>query len=184
MEAAAIRAVAEDVASRAQHSRGNLPPSPPVGDDTLATTDSLRRQHHAASLLGTRLRDLVDHYRGGGDAYRVSLQLARLHGLLRLHLIAEDAALYPALLGSGDARTVALAREMQAETGLLAEGLERFMTRWSSSALIGSDFPAFRAELGELLDQLVARIGREDNELYPLADALAVEKADERRRAA
>ena len=150
----------------------------------MATTDLLRRQHLAASLLGARLRDLVDHYRGGEDAYRVTLQLARLHSLLRLHLIAEDSALYPALLGSGDAPTVALALEMQAETGLLAAGLERFMVRWSSSALIGADFTAFRAELAELLDQLAARIQREDNELYPLADNIAAEKADARRRAA
>ncbi len=146
----------------------------------MAITDSLRRQHHAASLLAMRLRDLVDHYGGAGDAYRVTLQLARLHSLLRLHLIEEDAALYPALLGSGDVQTVALAQEMQAETGLLAQGMERFMVRWSSSALIGSDFATFRADFHELLDQLVARITREDNELYPLADALA----EERRRAA
>ena len=150
----------------------------------MATTDSLRRQHNAASLLAMRLRDLIDHYRGGSDAYRVTLQLARLHSLLRLHLIEEDAALYPALLGSGDAQTVALAREMQAETGLLAEWLERFMVHWSSSALIGADVPAFRADFSELFNQLAARIQREDNELYPLADDIAAEKAEARRRAA
>ena len=147
---------------------------------TVALTDSLRRQHHTVILLATRLRDLAEHHEAGGDAYRITLQLARLHALLRLHLLEEDGALYPALVGSGDAQIVALAREMQEQSGWLAEGMERFMVRWSSSALIGSDFATFRTELGDLLGQFDVRIEREENELYPLAD----NPAQGRRRAA
>ena len=139
----------------------------------MALTDSLRRQHRAVSLLTMRLRELVEHYRGGTDDYRVTLQLARLHSLLRRHLLEEDGALYPALLGSRDDRVTGLAREMQAQNGCLAENFEQFMVRWSSSALIGSSFATFRAELHEVLDALDARIEREEFELYPLADRLA-----------
>ena len=139
----------------------------------MATTDSLRRQNHSASLLALRLRDLVDHYQGGGDAYRVTLQLTRLHGLLRLHLVDEQNAIHPAVLGTGDARLRALAREMDEQGGCLAHGFERFIVRWSSSALIGSDFETFRAEIAEVLDQVEARIHREENELYPLVDNFA-----------
>lgn len=157
-----------------QAGRANLSgSSAEAGDRPLALTDSLRRQNHSASLLALRLRDLVDHYQGGGDAYRVTLQLTRLHGLLRLHLVDGQNALHPAMLGSGDARLGSMAREMQEQGGCLAEGFERFMVRWSSSALIGSDFATFRAELGEVLDQIEARIHREDNELYPLVDTFA-----------
>ena len=180
MEAVVIRTNAERCASTRQGLAPNQRDDDIAWRRAVALTDSLRRQHRTVSLLAMRLRGLVDHHEADGDAYRVTLQLARLHAMLRLHLLEEDCALYPALLGSGDAQIVALASEMQEQSGCLAGVMERFMMRWSSSALIGSDFAAFRTEIGELLSRFSVRIEREENELYPLAD----NHAQERRRAA
>ncbi|MEQ7873524.1 hemerythrin domain-containing protein [Sphingomonas sp. ASV193] len=113
----------------------------------------------------------VEEYRSPDDAPAVALDLARLIGLVRVHLAQEDRLLYGAMIGSGSAHAAATARRFAAEMGGLAERIEAFAMRWSSSALIALDLAAFRAELDSLLAALDERIARENEQLYPLAEA-------------
>ena len=56
----------------------------------------------------------------------------------------------------------------------LAGRLEDFDRRWSSSAVIGADFPRFHREAFALFAAFDRRIAREDHTLYPLAETKGI----------
>ena len=120
----------------------------------MAHTDELRRQHDAATQLMTGISGQIAAFRGPDDAYRLTLGVAQLLGLLRVHLMVEDGHLYPDLMGG------------------IAERLEEFAMHWSTSAGIAARFDEFRAETQALFADLATRIQREDQQLYPRADRL------------
>ncbi|MBA3666665.1 MAG: hemerythrin domain-containing protein [Sphingomonas sp.] len=139
----------------------------------MARTDPLRHQHGLAAQIVSRIIDKIDHYSGPDDAYRISLDLSKLLGLLRTHLAQEDVHFYPAMIQSGDPQAGAAALSIAMEMGDLAERFERFAARWSSSAVIAARFDRFRYDALTIFAKLEARIRRENEELYPLADRLA-----------
>jgi hemerythrin-like domain-containing protein len=135
----------------------------------MPSTANLRRQHDAAMTLASQIIDLMDRCESRNDAYRISLALAKLLGLLRIHLAQEDQGLYPAMIRSGDADAAATAQAFATEMGGLAEQLERFAARWTCSAAIFAALAEFRAEAMAVFAALATRIHRENEELYPLA---------------
>jgi hypothetical protein len=132
----------------------------------------LRGQHDAAMSMADRLIDLIDEYRGEADALPIALQFNRLVGLLRVHLAQEDVQLYPELVASGDRDIARLALAYVSEMGSLASELELFAKRWTSSAVIASEFETFAEDARDLVLKLAFRIERENRHLYPLAELL------------
>ena len=53
-------------------------------------TATLRRQHDAASQLASELVAQVEGYSDVAEAPRIAVTIARLLGLLRIHLALED----------------------------------------------------------------------------------------------
>ena len=137
----------------------------------MTATEHLRCEHEAALAVSCGLFDLIEHYPRERDAYAVVLQLTKLVGLLRIHLIHEDVDLYPALSALEDGNVGKLAQSYSQEMGGLALELEQFARHWASSAVIAIDFDEFRAAAHDFLLTLAVRIEREDRYLYPLADA-------------
>lgn len=135
----------------------------------MPSTANLRRQHDAAMSLVSTIIDLMDRCQTREDAYRISLSLAKLLGMLRIHLAQEDQGLYPAMIRSGDAEAAATAQAFATEMGGLAEQLERFAGRWTCSAAIFTSLAEFRREAMAVFAALATRIHRENEELYPLA---------------
>lgn len=138
----------------------------------MSRTTVLRRQHDTALQHASRILEQVDRYQGCDDAHGISVSLAKLLGLLRIHLAQEDKSLYPSMIKSGDERVAAVAERFVAEMGGLAESLGVFASRWSNSAAIASNFDDFRRESRIIIGALDSRIARENEELYPLVDAL------------
>lgn len=138
----------------------------------MSRTSALRRQHDAASALASRLQDEIERHRADRDTHGISVMLAKLLGLLSIHLAQEDRSLYPAMMASGDERAAAVARRFAEEMGGLAGRLKTFAAHWSSPAAIASNYDDFRQEAGTVLAALGERIERENECLYPLADAL------------
>ena len=130
----------------------------------------LRDQHDVALDMADRLVDLIDNYRCAADALPITLQFNKLVGLMRVHLSQEDVQLYPELMASGDQQTSKLALSYVAEMGDLANELERFARRWSSSALVAGDFAEFAENARLLILHLAFRIERENRHLYPLVE--------------
>lgn len=135
---------------------------------------SLEAQHHALAAMMLRLINLVEGFQGPDQALPVTVHLAKLAHLLRLHLTTEDEWLYPAMIASGEPLAASLALAYRNEVGGVAEDVEAFLARWNSSTVIGLRFEHFRQELFCLFHKLEDRIGREDDELYPLARSLGI----------
>lgn len=132
-------------------------------------------QHDAAMAIAQRLLFLIDSHRGSEDAFAIALQLAKLFGLLRMHLAHEDTELYPSLATSANPEVAELARAYMMEMGSLAESFEQFALRWSSSAVIATSFEQFRTGAFDLIAALEVRIERKVY-LYPMAALVAPKK--------
>lgn len=119
----------------------------------------------------------IASYRDEYDAIAIARQLGKLNALLRVHLAYEDTILYPQLIRSGDGKTAALAHLFAAETGAIAPQFEDFVRRWSGPTAIDAMFDLFRDEATMLFAALAARIERENDQLYPLAEILTQPRA-------
>ncbi len=87
------------------------------------------------------------------------------------HLKAEDWALYPPLMASGDPQVAATAKAFSDEMGGLADAFGVYANRWDAMS-IERDWNAFCLESTDIIDALTYRITRENRELYPLIDRL------------
>ena len=102
------------------------------------------------------------------DYTQVFVLLARFGQLLQIHLLREDAIVYPAIINGPDAEAATVASLFQHELGSLDKRVEEFERKWTGSA-IGQAWQEFRVDLQNLLAELRVRIERENAELYPLA---------------
>ena len=143
----------------------------------MLKTSHLKSQHDEILAMAERTLDLIDAYRGvDAEAFRISVQLARLFGLLRIHLMHEDTQFYPWLATCGDAEAERLSHVYFTEMGQLAPQLEQFAQRWSLSSVIETNFEQFRVHARALIATIELRIERENGFLYPVADQVAEEQ--------
>lgn len=143
----------------------------------MSRTANLRRQHDAAVALVEEAAALIERPSlAATDHYRIGILIAKLTGLLRVHFALEDRTLYPLMIQSahGDAAAVALA--FRDEMGGLAQIYLDFAGRWATSAQISADFDRFRKEARTVFAALSERITRENEQLYPLADAIGYDQ--------
>ena len=101
---------------------------------------------------------------------------AYLRDTLVRHLKCEDWALYPRLKARGDAALSRMANEFVDEMGHIAAQFAAYDARWTPE-VVAAYWPDFCTETIGILDALGMRIEREDNELYPAAEALIVDRA-------
>lgn len=136
-------------------------------------TANLRRQHDAAADLVADIRAATAAYSGEVDAFALSLKLAKLVGVLRIHFAQEDRYLYPLVMAAADPQTRATAQAFVSEMGSLGAAFNDFAARWNSSSAIANAFDRFRRESDAVFNALTTRIARENSILYPLADKVA-----------
>lgn len=138
--------------------------------------ERLRADHAAIETLSGFLSDMV-----AAPHPPRPTELASVRGMLRdtlmRHLKCEDWALYPRLKAKGDAELDRLAREFVDEMGHIASDFAAYDARWTAEA-IDADWTGFCAATTTILGELATRIEREDRELYPAAERLAVHKSD------
>jgi hemerythrin-like domain-containing protein len=139
--------------------------------------ESLRLQHDAAEEMAAAIMSLIAGYRDEYDAIPIARMIGRLNALLRVHFAFEDTILYPLMMASGDGEAAAMAYLFATETGALAPQFEDFARRFSGPTAIDSMFEPFREEAMVLLASLGARIERENDLLYPLAERAELTKA-------
>jgi hemerythrin-like domain-containing protein len=137
-------------------------------------TASLRRQHDAAITLVLKIEDEVGGWGAvpsRAQAYAATLLLAKLTGLLRIHFAQEDRLLYPSLIASARGGVATVARQFFEEMGQIGPLFDAFAERWRSADAILGDAAGFRREAKALFAALAKRVQRENEILYPLADA-------------
>ena len=98
--------------------------------------------------------------------------LSQFASKLNMHLTMEDKALYPKLMTSTNPKTAQTAREYMTEMGGIKQVVEKYISSWSLSKNIISEPQKFIDESKGIISALKARIDKENNILYPLADSL------------
>jgi hypothetical protein len=136
----------------------------------MGQTDSFRRQHEEILGLVKELQPQLDATSLRRDATSVATGLQRLATMLKAHLALEDSTLYPKLLAHADPEVVAMARRYQQEMGGVQTAFSDYIGRWPSAASIQQDPDLFLSQTQGIVAALLARVEREDGELYPMAD--------------
>jgi hemerythrin len=133
-------------------------------------TTVLRHQHIIITGCIARLAAMIDEG-SERDALAINHAIDRLTKMLRIHFRQEDDFFYPELLTSQDLAVAETARAFKAEVGELWQQYEGFAGRWLSRHVIAADFPLFKSEAKVILAAIDDRCRREDEQLFPVADA-------------
>ena len=130
-----------------------------------------RRQHEELMNIAAKLFPELVPAKIATDPTEARRLMARFRGLLVVHAAMENEALYPRLLEHPRAEVRDVAKKLLAEVGSLYDGVHVHAERWSDAAAMQRDPSAFVRDTLELLKLLGRRMVRENQELYPLADA-------------
>ncbi|HMJ55504.1 MAG TPA: hemerythrin domain-containing protein [Polyangiaceae bacterium] len=136
----------------------------------MGQTDSFRRQHQEILGLVKELHPQLDVVSLRRDAAPVATGLQRLAAMLKAHLALEDSTLYPKLLAHADPAVADTARRYQEEMGGLQTAFSNYIERWPSASSIQEQPDLFVSQTQQIVAALLARVEREDGELYPMAD--------------
>ena len=132
----------------------------------MSYLNELRNEHGMLLAIADQLEALSDA--GPPDDFTpLFLALSRFNQLLEIHLLREDAVLYPRLRDGLDRVLAETAERFENEVGDLHDLQQEFDRRWTG-ARISTEWDSFGFDLRTLLGALRTRIGREDKELYPL----------------
>ncbi|NVE95095.1 hemerythrin domain-containing protein [Altererythrobacter lutimaris] len=142
----------------------------------MSQTRTFRRQHAALEKLATELSEAMSRIDADPDAERCAHIIAKMTGILILHLAAEDRSLYPRMIASSDPAVSKTASEFAEEMGNLAPAYSEFEAKWRSADAICDDPQGFRQEAQAILQALSTRIHRENTVLYPIAESMQSRK--------
>ncbi len=138
----------------------------------MARTDSFRKQHEDMLKIVGEIQSLLSPEKVKSEAAKIRSLLSSLAGTLRVHLAAEDKALYPVLLKCNDDKTKTTAQKFMTEMGGINSALEKYLETFPSPKSI-AESAEFISKTKDLFLALGRRIDRENNELYNLADKVA-----------
>jgi hypothetical protein len=136
----------------------------------MGQMDSFRRQHQEILGLVKELQPQLDVASLRRDAATVVTGLQRLAAMLKAHLALEDSTLYPKLMAHADPAVATTARRYQQEMGGLQTAFSNYIERWPTAPSIQQQPDLFLSQTQQVVTALLARVEREDNELYPMAD--------------
>ncbi|MCR5758048.1 MAG: hemerythrin domain-containing protein, partial [Selenomonas sp.] len=125
--------------------------------------------HHASIYehINTIIRNKTD-MQIEQNVDEVTKALARLAGLISIHLAAEDKFLYPNLEKSDNETVRDLSRSFNAEMGGLAKTFMDYKEEFMTPTKIKANLAKFRQDTDRVIGALQERMQREDNDLYPL----------------
>jgi iron-sulfur cluster repair protein YtfE (RIC family) len=136
----------------------------------MKQTDRFHKQHNELLELAKKIDELLVPEQLANDATEVRRCLSDLVGKLRMHLAAEDNALYPSLLKHENEEVKAIAQQFIDEMGNIGAVLASYLEKWSSHLPIQDNPMDFIKETRGIFSALADRIEKEDNKLFPLLD--------------
>lgn len=137
----------------------------------------LQSQHEACLAIVQDIQTRSMHISDRAAAVEITLMVARLTGILRIHLALEDEILYPALRRSSDPRTAEIGERYWREMGGLADMFLDYVDRWKRADAVLAEQERFRSESATVFKALADRIEKEHREIYPLAEQVAATRA-------
>lgn len=139
----------------------------------MARTENLRKQHAEILQLAREINARLSAQLDAADAAAIRPLLAKLAGLVSLHLAIEDRSLYPALAAHSDPEARMLSKRYMDEMAGIAAAFNDYVRNWQATAKMLADPAAFTSASKAVFNTLSKRIHYEHTELYPLLDALA-----------
>ncbi|MCC6643974.1 MAG: hemerythrin domain-containing protein [Polyangiaceae bacterium] len=143
-----------------------MPPLPPP-------SERFRQQHAHLLQLALEIGQMFDAAGQVADADACRRKLATFAGALRVHAAMENEALYPRLLEHPASEVRDAAARLLDECGPLYDEFHDFLGCWPTAASIRADAPRFARDARRVFRKLGARMMKENDTLYPLADAHA-----------
>jgi hypothetical protein len=134
----------------------------------MSELTKLREDHAKLAKMFRRLGEIVSQPTAPDRIELFDLRRDLVSTLLA-HLKLEDWALYPRLIGSGDAEAARAGELFKDEMGGLAPGFIAYTEKWHAGA-ITADWPGYCADTRAILDALMNRLTRENRELLPLLE--------------
>ena len=148
-----------------------------------AVTQRFSRQHAELIDLAKELLKQLDTRTLARDARPARRALAAFSGRLRVHAAMEQDALYPRLLSSTDQQVAGKAQALLAEVGDIYQSFFEHLARFPDAPSIEREPEHFSRETMQFLHRLRLRMKRENDELYPLVEALFDQAGTSRPRA-
>lgn len=101
------------------------------------------------------------------NAEEIARRIVSMSSTIKLHLAAEDRALYPAIERSAAPDLVQLSQQLQQEMAPIAQAYDGFARSWGLAARVRADEAGFRADANQVLRILFERMQRENRDFYP-----------------
>lgn len=130
-----------------------------------------RQQHADIIAAALELERHLDAGRLLTDTSHAKKLLASLAEKMTLHLAAENNHLYPDLARSSNEALRRTAAKFAQDMAPIAKTFTSYVAGWPTPSAIKGDPTAFVAETRNILALLKARLKRENQELYSLADS-------------
>ena len=132
--------------------------------------ENLKDQHIKIRELIVEVKSYIELDSTEENLTLLAHHINKLAGVLRIHLSSEDRYLYPQLINSENEFTRELAESFDKTMGGLSNAFISFKTRYNTFKNMTDNYDAFLIELDHVFNQLITRLDREDNELYPLCN--------------
>jgi hypothetical protein len=136
----------------------------------MSELNRLREEHARLAMLFQRLGDAIGRATPPPQIELFELR-RELASMLIAHLKLEDWALYPPLIGSGEAELASAGQAFKDEMGGLAPAFLAYCEKWSANT-INADWNGYREDTHRILEALTTRLARENRELLPLLERL------------
>ncbi len=143
----------------------------------MSRTAHLQSQHEACFAIVQDIKARSVSIADRPGAVEVTIMLARLTGILRIHLALEDEILYPALRNSNDPGIAEIGERYWRELGGMADTFLDFIDRWKRADVLLAEQARFRCESAEVFKTLAKRIAIEHREVYPLVERMRTARA-------
>lgn len=135
----------------------------------MAKSDTFRAQHQQALEIIKSIQAGLSPARLAVDPKGAAANLAKLAGVVHIHLSMEDRSLYPELMNHANPHVRQVAKEFVQEMGGISTAFAAYCKRWNAATIkVSPDL--FIQETRRIISTLSSRIRREEMELYPLAD--------------
>ena len=129
---------------------------------------NLLRQHHEVLELIDKIGAYQQQEQVQENAFEISMLLAQLSGIIKMHLASEDKFVYPVLIKHHDTQIRNTAETFANEMGELAKIFEGYKMKYLGASKIAENATAFLLESRKVFSALKERIRKEDLSLYPL----------------
>ncbi len=135
-------------------------------------TSPFRKQHDGILEIITGILNNLDENSIKENSHNVRKLIAKLAGIVKVHLVLEDNSLYPLLANNDNTELREISAQFMDEMGDISKSFTDYLKQWSTASSIKSETSVFIKETKTVLNALKQRIDRENEKFYKLIDEI------------